>query len=973
MKKIKFEGYEIIEEREVSDLNSYGYLLKHKKTGAHITILSNDDNNKVFYIGFRTPPADSTGVAHILEHSVLCGSDRFPAKDPFIELAKGSLNTFLNAMTYPDKTVYPVASCNDKDFANLMHVYLDAVFHPNIYKEDKIFKQEGWHYEMDTPEDDLTLNGVVYNEMKGAFSSPDDVIEREIMNSLYPDTTYGIESGGDPDDIPNLTYEAFLAFHGKYYHPSNSYIYLYGDMDLEERLAFLDREYLSGYDALEVDSAIPMQPHFTDVRQLHKQYSITEGESLKDAAYLTYNLSIGTCLDKKLYVAMDILDYALCSAPGAPLKQALLDRGIGKDVYTAVEGGILQPYFSIISKNTEVTKKQEFVDTIEHTLCDIVKKGIDKKALKAAINYFEFRYREADYGSYPKGLMFGLQALDSWLYDETAPFMHIEQNVTFAELKKEVSGSYFEDLVKEYLLDNTHKTILVVEPVQGLTAKKDQELQDKLKAYKATLSQEQIRRVVRETEELHAYQEEPSTRESLDTIPMLTREDMDRKAAGYINEVRKAGETTILFHDIFTNGIGYLKFVFDMKQVPQELLGYVGILKAVLMMVDTKHFSYGDLFHEINTYTGGMTAGVNTYQNAQNLSEYRATFEVRVKTLYENRNKAIALIKEILLTSDFTDQKRLYEIIAETQSRMQASMTSAGHSVAAIRAMSYFSRTAAVSEQISGIPQYRLLEQIEGDFTLYGPELTENLNRLVTCIFRPENLMVDYTAGEEGYDGLEQQIEDLRAALFTQPVTGTPFTVQTVKKNEAFVTAGQIQYVCRAGNFIEKGLPYTGALKALKIMIGYEYLWNQVRVKGGAYGCMCNFSRSGDSYFVSYRDPNLEKTIEIYEKAADFIASYQADERDLTQFIIGALGDLDTPMTPSAKGSYSLSGYMTGLPFEAIQREREELLSITAEQLQSLSAYVKAFMEKDCLCVVGNEEKIHENEELFQQVEQLFH
>lgn len=967
------EAYQVVERRKISDLNSEGYILKHKKTGASVTLLLNDDENKVFYIGFRTPPKNSTGVAHILEHSVLCGSKNFPVKDPFIELAKGSLNTFLNAMTYPDKTVYPVASCNDRDFKNLVHVYLDAVFYPNIYQEEKIFRQEGWHYEMESMEDDLSINGVVYNEMKGAFSSPDDVVEREIMNSLYPDTSYGIESGGDPDVIPELTYEEFLAFHQKYYHPSNSYIYLYGNLDAVEYLNFLDENYLSAFEQIKVDSAIGMQKAFDGPRMLTKEYSIMEDEELKENTYLTYNISMGTSLDKMLYAAMDVLDYVLCSAPGAPVKQALIDRGIGKDVYSSLENGIYQPYFSIVAKSAQESQREEFISVIEQVLADAVKNGLDKKALAAAINYFEFKYREADFGSYPRGLMLGLQALDSWLYDESTPFMHIEANQTFEKLKESIGNGYFEGLIKTFILDNSHKTILMVKPVQGLTTKKDKELFERLQEYKNTLPEEERQAIIDQTHALFAYQEEPSSEEALKTIPLLNREDMKKEAAAYVNEVHTLEGTTILFHELFTNGIGYLNLIFDLKQVPTDLLPYVGILKAVLMMVDTEHYSYRELFNEINIHTGGIKAVVSTYTNAERMEEYKLTLEIRAKSLYEKRDKALELMQEIILTSQFENTRRLYEIIAESKSRMQAVMTGAGHSLALLRTLSYFSPTAAASEQFSGIPQYRLLEDLEKNFEDKKEELVSNLKNLVKCIFRPENLLVDYTAAKEGYPGLEEAVSELKKHLFTDQIKEAEGKIEPVKKNEAFMTAGQVQYVCRAGNFMKKGLPYTGALKVLKIMMGYDYLWNNVRVKGGAYGCMCNFYKNGDAYFVSYRDPNLEKTLDVYEKAADYIEKVTLDERTVTQFIIGAVSELDTPMTPAVKGLYSLGGYLTGLSMERVQKERDELLATTQDQLRGLYEYVRSFMEEDYVCVVGNGEKIKENRDLFMSVEQLFH
>lgn len=966
-------AYEIIEARRVPDLNSYGYLLRHKKTNARLTLLSNDDDNKVFYIGFRTPPKDSTGVAHIVEHTVLCGSKKFPVKDPFIELAKGSLNTFLNAMTYPDKTVYPVASYNEKDFQNLMHVYLDAVFYPNIYNEKKIFMQEGWHYELADAEDELTINGVVYNEMKGAFSSPDDVLDREVLNSLFPDTAYGTESGGDPDVIPNLTYEEFLDFHKKYYHPSNSYIYLYGDMDMAEKLEFIDKEYLSHFDALTVDSAIRVQKKFEAPREIKKEYSIMEGESEKGNTYLTYNAVVGDNLDKKLYVAFQVLDYALCSAPGAPLKEALIQHGIGKEIYSNYDNGVMQLYFSIAAKGAEEAQKEEFVQVIEDVLKELAENGIDKKALRAGLNYFEFKYRESDFGSYPKGLILGLQALDSWLYDDSKPLLHVEAKETFAALKEEVDKGYYEGLIQKCLLDNSHKSILVLSPVKGLTAKKDAMLKKKLQDFKDALGEEEIEEMIRRTEELEKYQEEPNAKEDLEKIPLLEREDIKKGAEKYVNRERHVDDTLILKHDIYTNGIGYLRFMFDISDIPAELFPYIGVLKNVLGMVDTENYAYGDLYHETNIKTGGIHLVANTYINAQNMSEYKVTLEIKAKAFYENLAEAFRLVEEIALRSKFEDKKRLYDVIAEIQSKMQASMISAGHSVATVRALSYVSPTAAVAEQISGIPQYRLLERLESGFEEEKEDLVQKLNMLVKCIFRPENFMMDYTGEEKGCRGMEELVRAFKEKLFTDFVKKEKYQPKLEKKNEGYLTSAQVQYVCRAGNFIHEGLSYTGALKVLKVMMGYDYLWNRVRVKGGAYGCMCSFGKSGDSYFVSYRDPNLEKTVEAYEKAAEYIEEFEADERTMTQFVIGAIGEIDVPMTPAAKGLYSLTGYMTKLPFASVQKERDELLATTPETIRGLAGHIRAFMGEDCFCVVGSEKKLKENEGMFKEVEALFH
>lgn len=972
MKIEEMTSYRLVEKKKIEDLNSMSYLLEHKKSGARIALLSNDDENKVFYIGFRTPPEDSTGVAHILEHSVLEGSRDFPVKDPFIELAKGSLNTFLNAMTYPDKTVYPVASCNDKDFQNLMHVYLDAVFYPNIYKEPKIFEQEGWHYEMESPEDELSINGVVYNEMKGAFSSPDDVLEREITNILFPDTSYSNESGGDPEAIPDLTYEQFLDFHRKYYHPSNSYIYLYGNMDMAEKLEYLDEAYLSHFDRITVDSEIGVQAPFEACAEAGKFYPITESEPEEDNTYLTYNIVVGDSLDRERYIAFQILDYALCSAPGAPLKQALLDKGIGKDIYSYYESGIRQSYFTIVAKNANLDRKAEFVECIEENLRRLSQKGIDKKALRAGLNFYEFRYREADFGSYPAGLMYGLQVLDSWLYDDAKPFIHIEAGETYKKLREKAETSYFEDLIRECMLENTHKGILTLAPRKGLAEERDRILTEKLAALKESFGSEQIQEVVEETHALLEYQETPDSKEALATIPLLKREDIRKEAEPLVNEIRKTGDTTVMYHDIFTNHISYFRFLFDVKQVPEELFPYIGILKSVLGYVDTENFTYGELFHEINMETGGITSVTNFFTNARNLSDCLVTFEMKAKTLEDNLPRTVQLVQEIMLKSKFDDGKRLYEILAELKSRLQSNLISSGHSVAASRAMSYFSRPAAIQEQVNGMPFYRLVADLEKNFDSRREDLQHKLEALVRCIFRPENLMLDYVGTEDHYEEFIALAGQVKEALYKEPVETKPFVIEPVKRNEGFLSASQVQYVCRAGNFINKGLAYTGALKVLKVMMSYEYLWQEIRVKGGAYGCMCAFGKSGDSYFVSYRDPNLKSTVEAYEKAADFIEAFDGDERTMTQYIIGAVSELDTPLNPAAKGLRGMSSYLTNQTYEDYQRERDELLGADVNTIRSLAAVIRAFMEDDCLCVVGNDNRLKEDKEMFDVLENLY-
>ncbi|MGL5259861.1 MAG: insulinase family protein [Lachnospiraceae bacterium] len=968
MKEVK--GYTIIEENVLADLKSTSYICKHNKTGANIVLLENEDENKVFYIGFRTTPKESTGVSHIIEHSVLCGSKEFPVKDPFIELAKGSLNTFLNAMTYPDKTVYPVASCNDLDFQNLMHVYLDAVFYPNIYNNDLTFKQEGWHYELESLEDDLTVNGVVYNEMKGAFSSADDVLEREIFNSLFPDTAYSEESGGDPERIPDLTYEHFLEMHQTYYHPSNSYIYLYGNMDMEEKLRFIDETYLSKFDALVVDSTVEKQKPFLEKQYIEKQYSISEGETKEDNTYLSYNVVVSDALEKEKYIAFQVLDYALCSAPGAPIKQALLDEKIGKKVYSFFDNGILQPYFSIIAKQSNKEEAKNFEKIIEKELAEIVQNGLNKKSLIAALNGLEFKYREADFGSYPPGLMYGLQMLDSWIYDETQPFLHVIANETFEFLREKINTNYFEQLIEECILNNSHKSLLVVTPEVNLVSVKEKELAEKLEEYKASLSKVELEKIVKETKELEAYQEEENTEEEKACIPVLNREDIKKEAEPYIFEEHFVNQNLCLYHNVYTNGIAYTKFLFDVSKVSEELFPYIGILKMLLRYMNTTKHSYLELSNEIYTKTGGIVSSVTTYTNSKNIDESTIYFEWKAKVLERNLEDVFLLLEEIIKETKFDDDKRLYEIIASEKSSMQSTLLSSSHRVAAMRATSYFSKSAAIGELIGGIPFYRFLEDLERNFEEKKEDLKVKIHEVCSLIFQKANVMYDFTGSKECLTIFKERLQVWNA--FYQDTESTSiFDIKVENKKEGFLTSSQVQYVAKAGNFKKYGLEYTGHLKVLKVILGYDYLWNQVRVKGGAYGCMSHIGTNGDIFFVSYRDPNLAKTLVVYDAIPEFIEEYIADERSVTQSIIGTISDLDTPLTPSAKGSRALTAYLTKYTIEDAQKERNEILSITVSDIRKLADHIRKILAEDAVCVVGNEGIIKENKELFLRLEHL--
>lgn len=965
------KAYTLVEKQELKEVNGVGYVLQHNKTKARVMVIENDDTNKVFAIGFRTPPADDTGVPHIMEHSVLCGSRNFPVKDPFVELCKGSLNTFLNAMTYSDKTVYPVASLNKQDFHNLMHVYLDAVFYPNIYGRKEIMMQEGWHYEVDGETGDLKINGVVYNEMKGVFSSPEQQLYRVIQKSLLGHTAYGYESGGDPAYIPELTQEDFICFHKRYYHPSNSYIYLYGDMDSAEELDFIDRAYLSQFDYLDIDSALTDEPCFESLKEVTEYYSLADVDDEQDNTYLAYNVVVGHSLDKKLCMAVSVLEHALLAAPGAPLKKALIDAGIGKDVFSSYDDGIRQPTFSIIAKNANADDRDTFVRIIDETLQRLADEGINKKSLQAAINYYEFKHKEGNYGRFPKGLMLGLNAFDTWLYDDNAALELFSMNEVFDALKQDVDSGYFEQIIRTYLLNNNHKTYVQLVPQKGLNAKIEAEEAARLAARKAALPEEEIARMAEAVKHLKEYQSKPSTKEELETIPMLTISDIDKKARTIKNRFCEIEKVKIVSHKIFTNGISYLTLNFDLTDLDYKQLPVVSLLTDIFKYVDTEHYSYNELANEINLHTGGIgfaTAVTNRRENGK----YCVQLLVNAKMLDDKVDKGMELIEEILFSSRIDDRKRLREIIAESRSNLKNDLVSSGHITAAGRALSYISPIGVLKELTEGVDYYKYLEKLDDDFDNQYEALAESLKTVLGEILWRNGLEISYTADCEPEEVLTDAVSSLSKRLSSRLAFENAGQIVPRAYNEGFKTASQVQYIATAGNFCDRGLVYNGGLAVLSSIFSFDYLWINVRVKGGAYGCMCSFSRSGNAYFTSYRDPNLMETYEVYKHAAEYVRGFDADARDMTKYIIGAISKLDTPLTPSAEGNFSYIAYLMGLTDEDLQRERDEVLSSTAESIRSLAAYVEAATDGDIICAIGDEKKIASAADNFKTVVSVF-
>ncbi len=983
LNKIKKLGtYEIQITEALPDVHAEGILLRHKKTGARVVLMPCRDDNKVFNIAFRTPPTDSTGVAHIVEHTVLCGSEKYPLKDPFVELVKGSLNTFLNAITYPDKTMYPVASTNDTDFRNLMSVYLDAVFHPNIYKEEKIFRQEGWHYELESPEDELRYNGVVYNEMKGAFSSVDEYLEHVIFNALFPDTAYGVESGGDPAFIPTLTYEAYLDFHRRYYHPSNSYIFLYGDLDMADTLAFIDREYLSHYDYAPVDSTIGLQKPFKRFRRLVDVYPVSEEEPVRNNSYLTWHVVTGNPFDIREMIAFEVLEYALFSMPGAPIKQALLNAGIGKDVEASYSDGILQPYFSVTVKNASASREKDFVRIIRECLAEQAEKGISRNALMAGINSLDFHFREADFGTYPKGLMYSLDLFDTWLYDDNQPFNALKQLDAYEYLRKAVDEGYFEGLIREKLLDNQFGAVVILKPKKGLASAREEETAGKLAAYKASLSPEEIEALVAGTKALRAYQEEEDGPDKLACLPMLKRSDLKRECRKNSNIARKLkdpeGESlrvhpTIVYHNAETTGIGYLELLWDVSRIPEELIPDLGLLRSFLGLVDTGSHSYTELSNIINIETGGISPSITNIQKAEDRSQYTFYFSIRAKALYGRFDKVMELTREMITDSRFDDEKRLREILSRAKSQIRMSMQRSGSSTAATRAIAYFSSQDAMAEKLGGFSFYRTVKEYEEHFDRHKARLRANMERLMKAVFDPAFLTVSFTCEKEGRPYLEKSLPDIIRDMPVSEFAGFPAVrvAPLGRLNEGFKTAGQVQFVAQCGSCGDMFEEYPGAFVILRQIMGLDYLWQNIRVKGGAYGCSGSFRSDGCIIFTSYRDPHLKNTLEVYAGIPEYLRSFTADEQTMTKYIIGTLSMIDTPLTPSLSGSVAMQFYLAGQSLSEVQRTRDQILDATDEDIRALAPYVEAALKQNYICVVGSEGAIERDKDVFGNLENL--
>ena len=964
-------GFTLKRQERIDEINGTGRILVHEKSGARLCHLECEDDNKVFAIGFRTPPLDSTGSPHILEHSVLCGSKKYPSKEPFVELAKGSLHTFLNAMTYPDKTLYPVASRNEQDLFNLMAVYLDAVFFPNIYKHPEIFMQEGWHHELESVEAEITLKGVVYNEMQGAFSTPEEILFRKIQESLFPDTAYRFESGGDPDVIPDLTYETFIAFHERYYHPSNSYLLLYGDIDTSRALRFLDESYLSGFERADIVSGVGIQAPLKERLRRTFPYPISSEEDERDKTYFSLNWAVDTATNPDLLMAFGILEHMLLDTPAAPIKIELLKRRIGKDVFGSFERSILQPTFSIVLKNSNAESEGRFIETVTGAVADLVEDGIDRRLLEASMNLSEFKLREADFRGLPKGLVYYMEIMDSWLY-EGDPFIHLRYEPTVARIRKAMNDGYFEGLLKRYILENSHSSLIILSPKKGLEEERRNRTRDKLKSIAAGLGENERHDLVTQTERLKARQAEPDSEETLGMIPLLGLEDIETEAETLPLEVREEQGSVVLAHPLFTNKITYVNLLFDTGCVPQELLPYLSLLADVLAKVSTSRFPYTELSKEINIHTGGIGFDTQVFSHKDDDGIYYPRLVVKARSMSNKLEKLFEILFEIICNTRYDETDRLLEIVQEAKSRMEIGISEAGHMVSIQRLFSYFSPAGKFAETLSGVSCYKFFAELEKRFDSRKDEIPGKLAEVARLVFDRKNLLVSVTGSDEEYPEFQRLLPGFTEGLGDDAGSRERYAFDYVVKNEGLLTPSKVQFVAKGYNFRRLGYSYSGALEVLRTVASLDFLWNRVRVQGGAYGSFARFSRNGNLFFCSYRDPGLKETLAVYDEAHNYISAFDPDEREMRKYIIGTIGGLDSPLTPSMKGEAATARYITGITQEDIQHARDEVLSTNREKIRRTAKMVRDSMNEGYFCVTGNEQKLRENAGLFSGLVSVF-
>ncbi|XP_031125769.1 presequence protease 1, chloroplastic/mitochondrial-like [Ipomoea triloba] len=958
-------GFEKVSEQFVDECKSRAVLYKHKKTGAEIMSVSNDDENKVFGIVFRTPPKNSTGIPHILEHSVLCGSRKYPLKKPFVELLKGSLNTFLNAFTYPDRTCYPVASTNTKDFYNLVDVYLDAVFFPKCIEDFQTFQQEGWHYELNDPSEDITYKGVVFNEMKGVYSQPDNILGRKSRQALFPDNTYGVDSGGDPKVIPKLTFDEFKDFHQKYYHPSNARIWFYGNDDSTERLRILS-EYLDMFDASSApqESRVEPQKLFTEPIKIVEKYPAGEGGDLKKKHMVCLNwLLSDKPLDLETELTLGFLNHLLLGTPASPLRKILLESGLGDAIVGGgVEDAFLQPQFSIGMKGVSENKILQVEELIISTLKNLAEEGFNLDAVEASMNTIEFSLRENNTGRYPRGLVLMLRSVGKWIY-EMDPFEPLKYQKPLETLKtriaEEGSKAVFAPLIEEFILNNPHRVTVEMQPDPEKASLDEATEKEILNKVKESMTKEDLAELARATLELRLKQETPDPPEALKSIPSLSLQDIPRTPTHVPIEVGEINGTKVLRHDLFTNDVLYAEVAFNLNLLEPELLPLVPLFCQSLLEMGTKDLN----FVQLNQLIGRKTGGISVYpftSSVRGKVEPCSHMIVRGKAMSGRTGDLFELVNCILQDVQLTDQKRFKQFVSQRKARMENQLRGSGHRIAATRMDAKLNISGWISEQMGGISYLDYLRSLEEKVDKDWPEICSSLEEIRRSIFSKDGCLVNLTADEKTLMFAEKHVSKFLDLLPSNSLTkSTAWEGRLSPTNEAIVIPTQVNYVGKAANIYAAGYELNGSAHVISKYIGTTWLWDRVRVSGGAYGGFCDFdTHSGVFSFLSYRDPNLKKTLDVYDGTSDFLRNLEMDNDALTKAIIGTIGKVDAYQLPDAKGYSSLLRYLLGVTEEERQRRREEILSTRLADFKEFADALDAVRDKGVVVAVASPDDV---------------
>lgn len=954
------KAFTLVREQNIPELNSVAKLYVHKRTGARLLSIINDDENKVFSINFRTTPKDSTGVAHILEHSVLNGSEKYPVKEPFVELLKGSLATFVNAMTFPDKTCYPVASQNVQDFYNLIDVYMDAVLQPLI--SEQTLMQEGWHYEINDPNEPLTYKGVVFNEMKGAYSSPDRILGTYVFQSLFPKHIYGVDSGGDPRNIPDLAYENFRNFWETYYHPSNSFIFFYGNDDPEKRLKLMEG-YLKPYKKKKVKSVVPLARPFKRPKKVEYSYNAGDDTDIENKHYLVVNWKLPDTSDAVLNFSLRILGHILIGTPASPLKKALLDSGLGEDLAGGgMESQLRHFVFSAGLKGTRKRHAKKIEKLIFDTLETLVRDGIDRDMIAASMNTLEFRLRENNTGAYPVGIALMQRVLTTWIHDED-PFKLLAFEEPLNEIKRCLDSDprYFERLIQTHLLDNVHRTTLRLKPDPELGRRLEEEEKARLAKVRESLNESQITEFVENTKKLRLRQETPDSAEALETLPVLKREDLDKKNKTIPIEVLESQDARVLYHDLFTNGIVYLDLGFDLHTLPKELIPLTEIFGRALFEMGTETEDYVKFSQRIGKSTGGVYAdAVSTAAFGSKESVLRLF--VRGKATMSQAAELLNILTDALLTAQFDNRARLKQMVLEEKAGMEAGLVPGGARFVNTRLRAQFDEAGWATDEMKGIGYLFALRELASDIDKKWKSVLKRLEQIRELMINRQALICNVTLDAENWKIFQPQLESFLAALPSNEVKHFNYDIQPSPRKEGLTIPAQVNYVAKGANLYNLGYQHDGSAEAITKYLRMTYLWDKLRVQGGAYGAYVLFDdRSGVLSFLSYRDPNVTATIENYDRAADFLKgldSSRLSDNELTKAIIAAIGELDTYQLPDAKGYTSMMRYLTNRTEELRQQTRDEVLSTNGEDFIAFGEVLEKVAQSNAVTVLGSQNAI---------------